>query len=136
MTVGVVVSAVAKRATATLTSRAAGSVEVQVRRPSASGAPGAAWSPVMSTVRSPGTETLSVVSAAGVVVVSPETATNGSRAQPTPGSQASSGVPLAHQVTSSAAPTRSKPPAPMVSVKSRATSVVSPAASCSASRTT
>jgi hypothetical protein len=127
--------AVPNSPTATLTSRATGSVEVQVRRPSRS-AEGSSWSPVMSTVSSAGAETLMRVSATGLAAVSPMIPTNGSRAHPTPGSHASSGAPLAHQETPSAAPTRSNSPRPSVSVNSSDTSVDSPAGSSWSSRTT
>ena len=53
-------------ATATLTSRATGSVEFQVRRPSC-GAEGSAWSPVIRTVSASGADTEIVVSATGLV---------------------------------------------------------------------
>src|SRR4051812_44346135 len=84
---GVVPSATAKGPTATPTSRAAGAVDVQVRRPPF-GCDGAAGVPVITTAISAGADTEIRVSAAGLVAVSPFSSTNGSRAQPTPGSQA------------------------------------------------
>ena len=83
-----------------------------------------------------GASTETVVSATGLVAVSPVSCTNGSLAHPTPGSQASSGAPLAHQETPSAVPRRSKPPPPSRRLNDSSTSVDSPAASGSDSRTT
>ena len=90
----------------------------------------------MSTVRSSGAETETVVSAAGLVADSPPRSTKGSSAQPTPGSHASRGAPLAHQETPSSDPNRSNPRVPSDRVKSSSTSVDSPAASSSANSTT
>ena len=106
---GVVRSSVVNSPAATLTSRATRSTDVQVRRPSWA-ADGSAWSPVIRTVSCSGADTVICTAAAELVAVSPRIPTNGSRAQPAPGSQASSGAPLAHQVTPSSVPTRSKVP--------------------------
>jgi hypothetical protein len=132
---GVVRSSVVNLPTATLTSRAAGSADVHVRRPSRA-AEGSVWTPVISTVRSSGADTSMRVSAAGLVVVSPLISTKGSSAQPTPGSQASRGAPLAHHDTPSSVPTRSKAAEPRETVKSSSTRVVSPAASSPSRSTT
>ena len=132
---GVVRSVVVNSPTATLTSRATGSSDVHVRRPP-EGFDGGAWSPVISTVSRSGAETRSVTSATGLPAVSPRTSTKGSRAQPTPGSQASSGAPLPHQDTPVSLPRRSKAPVPRETVKSSSTSVDSPAASTSSRVTT
>jgi hypothetical protein len=126
---------VANTPTATATSRATGSAAVHVRRPSR-GSDGGFCSPVMSTVSRSGAETSILVSATGLVAVSPPAAANGSRAQPTPGSQASSGAPLAHHETPWSVPNRSKPSEPSDSVKSSSTSVDSPASSSPSRSTT
>src|SRR3954467_10530441 len=119
---GVVTSVVVKEPAATATSRATGSCDVQVRRPSR-GTEGSARAPVIRTVRSSGADTVTTVSATGLDAVSPLRATNGSSAQPTPGSHASSGAPLPHQEAWSSTPNRSKAPPPRDSAKSNSTSV-------------
>ena len=77
-----------------------------------------------------------MTSATGLLAVSPDTSTKGSRAQPTPGSQASSGAPLAHHDTPASVPSRSNVPVPSEIVKSSSTSVDSPGSSSSWSATT
>ena len=71
------ISAVSNSPAATCTSRATGSCDSQMRRPPPSSR-GSSWSPDMRTTRSSGADTLIVVSATALAVVSPETSTNGS----------------------------------------------------------
>jgi hypothetical protein len=106
-----------------------------VRRPP-EGFDGGSWSPVISTVSRSGAETRSVTSATGLLAVSPLTATKGSRAQPMPGSQVSSGAPLPHHDTPVSVASRSNVPAPSETVKSSSTSVDSPAVRTSSRETT
>ena len=132
---GVVRSVAANSPTATLTSRATGSADVQVRRPSTT-SDGGSWSPVIRTVSRSGAETRSGDvgdRAAGRLAGHVDERVAGPA---DPGSQASSGAPLAHQDTPSSLPRRSKAPVPSDSVKSSSTSVDSPAPSSSSSSTT